>query len=74
MVTFIFAVHGKGVPFLPALGTVTRERHKERGKARPAQKGKWLKAAARSKETKVLAGDVNNEDAYAPMANRMAMA
>lgn len=44
------------------------------GEARPAQKGKWLKAAARSKETKVLAGDVNNEDACASMVNKMAMA
>lgn len=44
------------------------------GKARLAQKGKWLKAAALSKEAEVLAGDVNNEDACASVAKRMAMA
>lgn len=46
----------------------------KRGKARSAQKRKWLKAAARAEETKVLAGDADNGDACASMANAVAMA
>lgn len=66
-------MHGKGAPFLPALGTVTRERNKER-QGKPSTKGKVVRAAARSKGTKVLAGDVNSEEACASVVNRMAMA
>ena len=63
----------KEPPFLPALGTLTMERHKGRqGKA--STKREVVKGSSPFQRNKDAGRSVNNEDACASMVNRMAMA